>query len=207
MKATIVFDFDGSCEGCPLCFAGESCSASSFPKWAEWRNSRDFMTQQRPDFCPLTLVPLDADIAIAVRDNFNSLLMDDEKNETGLPTSMDLQKRTPMRGSKVFIDAVNTFGIRSQLIKALEEFTELNMAILHRLDGRRNDENFIEEIIDAEIMLCQLKICYLAGREGNAPVDLDAINASYDAKVARLAAIVNKRREEAKPDTSATTPP
>lgn len=103
-----------------------------------------------------------------------------------------------MRGAKVFVDAVKVLGIKSRLIKALEEFTELNMAILHKLDGRVNDANLLEEIIDAEIMLSQLKICYISQRPDGGQELLEEINAAYDDKVERLSHIVNKAAENAK---------
>lgn len=60
----------------------------------------------------------------------------------------------------LFEQAVKTYGAESQVRKAVEELTELSVALLHSLDGRGDTENILEEIADVEIMLEQLHVIF-----------------------------------------------
>ena len=60
----------------------------------------------------------------------------------------------------LFEQAVNTYGAESQVRKAVEELTELSVALLHSLDGRGDTENILEEMADVEIMFEQLKLIF-----------------------------------------------
>lgn len=53
--------------------------------------------------------------------------------------------------------AIRHYGRQHQQIKAVEELSELQVALLKCLDGRCNINNIEEEIADVEIMLIQLK--------------------------------------------------
>jgi hypothetical protein len=89
-----------------------------------------------------------------------------------------------METLNVLLDAIQQFGEKSQLVKAVEEFTELNCAILKLLDGRPNYPNLLEEIVDAEIMLAQVKLIYYNRNPGNS----DGFNYIKAEKIARLKA-------------------
>ena len=60
----------------------------------------------------------------------------------------------------LFERAVKTYGAESQVRKAVEELTELSVALLHSLDGRGDTENIREEMADVEIMLEQLHVIF-----------------------------------------------
>lgn len=100
-----------------------------------------------------------------------------------------------MKDLQVLLDAIKTLGVRSQFTKALEELTELNLAILHCMDGRDNYDNLLEEIVDAEIMIDQLKIICLVR---NTNLTADDVNGLRDAKIARLAHRLEDRKQKDK---------
>lgn len=77
-------------------------------------------------------------------------------------------------------EAILRFGAESQTHKAVEELTELSLALQHALDGRANIDNICEEIADVEIMCAQLRTMY-----GN-----DTVEEWQRIKVKRLADIV-----------------
>ena len=58
----------------------------------------------------------------------------------------------------LYEQAVKTYGAESQVRKAVEELTELSVALLHSLDGRGDTENIRAEMADVEIMLEQLHV-------------------------------------------------
>ena len=60
----------------------------------------------------------------------------------------------------LYEQAVKTYGAESQVRKAVEELTELSVALLHSLDGRGDTENIREEMADVEIMLEQLHVIF-----------------------------------------------
>ena len=74
--------------------------------------------------------------------------------------------------------AIRHYGRQHQQVKAAEELSELQVAILKCLDGRCNLNNIKEEIADVEIMLEQLKKIYAIN-----PEELKTIKA---AKLLRL---------------------
>ena len=61
---------------------------------------------------------------------------------------------------KVLHDAIDTFGIEKQLIATIEELSELQKAIAEYLRYNKSDEyvgDILEELVDAEIMIRQVK--------------------------------------------------
>ena len=60
----------------------------------------------------------------------------------------------------LFEQAVKIYGAESQVRKAVEELTELSVALLHSLDGRGDTENILEEMADVEIMIEQLHVIF-----------------------------------------------
>lgn len=61
-----------------------------------------------------------------------------------------------------FEKAVNEFGGRAQVIKAMEELAELSIELTrYALDDKRFNRNkVLEELTDVEIMLKQIKIIF-----------------------------------------------
>ena len=60
----------------------------------------------------------------------------------------------------LYEQAVKTYGAESQVRKAVEELTELSVALLHSLDGRGDTENIREEMADVEIMIEQMHVIF-----------------------------------------------
>ncbi|MEZ8965516.1 hypothetical protein AB6E53_02395 [Vibrio breoganii] len=57
--------------------------------------------------------------------------------------------------------AVEQFGEHKQKLKAISELAELIDALAkNAIDGRSNDDDVIDEMVDAQIMLWQLKTMY-----------------------------------------------
>ena len=52
------------------------------------------------------------------------------------------------------------YGNNAQMIKAIEELAELQMALSKHLNHQGDIENIIEEIADVEIMTAQLKYIF-----------------------------------------------
>lgn len=59
--------------------------------------------------------------------------------------------------TKVYTDALDTFGLGMQLIVALEEMSELQKEITKALRGKLNPMHLAEEVADATIMLEQVR--------------------------------------------------
>jgi hypothetical protein len=58
------------------------------------------------------------------------------------------------------MQAVMKFGVKNQLLKAIEELTELSLEICHSSFDRMNRENIIEEMADVYIMMEQMRIIF-----------------------------------------------
>lgn len=78
----------------------------------------------------------------------------------------------------VIEQAVSVFGAERQTRKAVEELTELSLALQRALEGRGDNDNICEEIADVEIMIAQLRFIFFSGK----------IDEWKDKKIARLAA-------------------
>jgi len=63
-------------------------------------------------------------------------------------------------GEDIYIKAVETFGIESQIDIAIEEMSELIKEFIKRRRGRSNKTEIIEEIADVTIMMNQLTHYY-----------------------------------------------
>lgn len=87
--------------------------------------------------------------------------------------------------AKVYADARATFGANAQLIKALEELTEVQLEICRALDNRVHPAALAEEVADATIMLEQVQQIFGVG-----PMVRDIM----DAKVERLRQRIEKER-------------
>ena len=95
----------------------------------------------------------------------------------------------PEEKETVFQDAINTYGIPSQLNMMKEECAELIVAISHheraknKLNRETEDFNVVTELADVAIMLEQMKILF-----GDA-----VFNNEYNQKLARLRERIKKR--------------
>lgn len=54
--------------------------------------------------------------------------------------------------------ALEKFGLDKQIIKCIEELSELQKELCKKLWGQGSREHIVEELIDTEIMLEQIKI-------------------------------------------------
>jgi len=74
--------------------------------------------------------------------------------------------------------AVATFGSERQKKQAIEELSELSLALIHSMSGKATQESVIDEVVDVIIMMRQLTEIY--GEE--------AINSRIEYKLDRLKA-------------------
>ena len=82
----------------------------------------------------------------------------------------------------IYYQAVQKFGIPTQVTKALEELSELSVAILHYYSGKVSVDAFADEIADVEIMCSQLR--HIIGNE--------IVTAKKTAKLERLNRLINE---------------
>lgn len=87
--------------------------------------------------------------------------------------------------AQVYTDALETFGPTKQLVKALEELTEVQLEICRALDGRASMAHLAEEVADATIMLEQVRQIFGINAE---------VCQFMDAKVLRLRGRVEQER-------------
>lgn len=80
----------------------------------------------------------------------------------------EAENMTAEREGKILEDAINTWGAKAQIVKAMEEMAELIQALSRRLlcmylnapSGNAALENVREEMADVSIMLNQLELIY-----------------------------------------------
>lgn len=60
----------------------------------------------------------------------------------------------------VYQDALQTFGEDAQIRKAIQELTELLLAICHFPEGKCGRDSLVDEIADVTIMCEQLRMIY-----------------------------------------------
>lgn len=77
--------------------------------------------------------------------------------------------------------AIEHFGMDKQVKKSVEELTELSLELIRELSGNGNRKNIIDEMVDVEIMLSQLKIMYLPSQ-----TDFEEFNERRNFKLTRL---------------------
>lgn len=61
-------------------------------------------------------------------------------------------------GDKILRDAVRMYGAPAQLDQFIEELAELIVAINHLRRGRADIEHVLQEMVDVDIMMEQMKI-------------------------------------------------
>ncbi|MGQ4893507.1 MAG: hypothetical protein ACP6IQ_02655 [Candidatus Njordarchaeia archaeon] len=81
-----------------------------------------------------------------------------------------------MNERKLYASALLKWGLDSQFGVLQEEAAELIVAISHYLRQRIDEEKLLEELVDIEIMLEQIKMCF----------DEDKIKEIKDEKLKRL---------------------
>lgn len=59
---------------------------------------------------------------------------------------------------ELYKDAISTYGVDHQLLKALEEHLEISLALVRYILGRDDREHIIEEMNDSNIMNEQLSL-------------------------------------------------
>ena len=69
-------------------------------------------------------------------------------------------KSTKQEIKTTFERAIETFGGYSQMIKATEEMAELQKELCKALIDQEDRKHILEELIDVEIMLKQLKLIF-----------------------------------------------
>lgn len=80
----------------------------------------------------------------------------------------EAENMTAEREGKILEDAINTWGAKAQIVKAMEELAELIQALSRRLlcmylnapGGNAALENVREEMADVSIMLAQLELIF-----------------------------------------------
>ena len=83
-----------------------------------------------------------------------------------------------MDKTEIYREAVKQYGLKNQIVVAIEEMSELQKELCKRLRGDFDAGNIIEEIADVEIMLEQL----ILDAHCRGSVDMEKHN-----KIARLA--------------------
>lgn len=95
--------------------------------------------------------------------------------------------------AKVYADALKTYGITGQLLKTLEELTEVQVEIHRILEGRPDVHHLAEEVADASLMLEQIRLFFGIN---------DEVCEVMDAKLTRLRQLI-AARDRLRPDLDA----
>ena len=66
-----------------------------------------------------------------------------------------------MNEMEIYERALKTFGFEKQIIKCVEELSELQKELCKLTLGQGNLEHIVEEIADVEIMLEQMKLGFV----------------------------------------------
>ena len=96
--------------------------------------------------------------------------------------------------SKVYDQALNTFGASAQLVKAIEELSEAQKEICRALLGEKDREHLADEVADATIMLEQVRRIFGIN---------DLVCDHMDAKITRLKRRIRKARANQDPPFTA----
>ena len=65
-----------------------------------------------------------------------------------------------MNKTEIYKKLIAKFGVKNQIIVAIEELSELQKELCKTLRGEENKPSICEEIADVEIMLEQIKMLY-----------------------------------------------
>lgn len=104
-----------------------------------------------------------------------------------------------MTSKEIMYKAINTYGVENQMIKTVEELSELSQALCKSLirlnytkekisleDDLKSVDNIFEEMADVEIMLEQCKIMFQCDKE---------VNKWKQKKIERLERRINEKRK------------
>lgn len=101
-----------------------------------------------------------------------------------------MNKITYEERAKVYANAIEFYGVTGQLLKALEELTEVQLEIYRILEGRPDIHHLAEEVADATLVLEQVRLIF----------DINAeVCEVMDAKVLRLQYLI-AAKERQRPD-------
>lgn len=89
-----------------------------------------------------------------------------------------------MEKAEIYQEAVDLWGIGSQIIKMIEEMSELTAELCYELYDRGSVEAIMEELADVEIMLEQLKVVF------------PSTEAIKKEKLERLALLIEKEKSK-----------
>jgi len=96
---------------------------------------------------------------------------------TNKPSLISIRPDTD--AEKVLRQAINVYGANKQLLVAAEELGELQHELLKNVNrGKQNRDAVIDEFVDVQITLLQVKTIFAIKDE--------EINAVFDHKIARL---------------------
>ena len=70
----------------------------------------------------------------------------------------DVVKSGYTHDEAVYLKALEKWGEPAQLLMLLEEMSELGVEITHQLRGRGNYDKLLDECVDVDIMLSQLRL-------------------------------------------------
>ena len=101
-----------------------------------------------------------------------------------------MNKITYEERAKVYTNALATYGITGQLLKTLEELTEVQVEIHRVLEGRPDIHHLAEEVADATLMLEQVRLFFGIN---------DEVCEVMDNKVVRLQRMIDGK-ERIRPD-------
>ena len=90
-----------------------------------------------------------------------------------------MNKITYEERAKVYANALDTYGITGQLLKALEELTEVQLEIYRILEGRPDIRHLAEEVADATIMLEQIRLFFGINEEVCKVMDAKVLKLQY----------------------------
>lgn len=85
---------------------------------------------------------------------------------------------------KIYQEAIDLWGINSQMIKTIEEMSELTSELCHELYDKGSIESIIEELADVEIMIEQMKAIF------------PSVEAIKNEKLKRLALLIDREKKE-----------
>ena len=76
----------------------------------------------------------------------------------------------------IYVKAVETWGVASQINMAIEEMAELIVALQHFKRGRNTVGDVVSEIVDVQIMMHQLHVIFHIQRDEYSAICSDKIS-------------------------------
>ncbi|WP_456474094.1 hypothetical protein [Candidatus Pyrohabitans sp.] len=97
-----------------------------------------------------------------------------------------------MQEEKLYRMAIEKWGIESQLLMLIEEMAELTHVISKGFRGQANTFKLIEELVDVEIMLEEIKIALRIEGNKNPSFNADLYTQEKGRKLKRLAELLTE---------------